>query len=236
MEYVELHLHTNFSFLDGASHPEDLVRRAAELGYRSLAITDHNGLYGIVRFDQAAREHGIKPIFGSEITLTSGHHLTLLITNLEGYINLSQMLTEALLENEKGQAKVRWETLVNYHRGLIALSGCPLGEVPAALINDDEPTAASAALKYQDLFGSESFYLELQNHNLPGHQSLCRDLATLGDKLGIKSVATNNVHYAVPDGRRLQDVVTCIKNHTDLDHAGDSFIQILTVTLKLIRG
>ena len=103
MAYVELHCHSNFSFLDGASHPEDLVKRAAELGYEALALTDHNGFYGIVRFSQAARKHGIKPIFGAEITLDDGHHLLLLVKDATGYANLSQLLSRAQLAGVKAR-------------------------------------------------------------------------------------------------------------------------------------
>ncbi len=219
MDYVELHCHSNFSFLDGASHPEDLVERAAQLGYRALAITDHNGLYGIVRFHQAAVAKGIEPIFGAEITLANGHHLVLLVKAAVGYANLSQMLSEAHLQNKKHEAHVTDDTLQKHTNGLIALSGCTLGAVPSALLENDNNKAHRIASQYRELFGLDNFYLELQHHNLPIHEFLCERLTSLGCALSIPTVATNNVHYTTPDGRRLQDVLTCIKNHTTLDVA-----------------
>ncbi len=217
--YIELHCHTNFSFLDGASHPEDLVIRAAALAYPALAITDHNGFYGIVRFSQAAQEHGIKPIFGSEVTLEDEHHLVLLIKNAIGYANLSQMISTAQLQSEKGQARVSHQMLQKHAEGLIALSGCAQGAVPSALLNNEYAEAHRVASEYRELFGPDSFYLEMQQHHSPHHDFLCRELTKLGRTIEIPTVATNNVHYAEPDGRRLQDVLTCIKNHTTLDKA-----------------
>ncbi len=225
MNYVELHCHSNFSFLDGASHPEKLAARAAELGYPALALTDHNGLYGVVRFDQAAREHGIKPILGSEITCVddSGEnesHLTLLAKNATGYANLSRMLTEAQLAGIKNETKITPDLLDKYRHGLIALSGCSHSEIAVALTANVKQAAPAVAAMYRELFGKDNFYLELQHHNLPLHERLCEQLIRLGRDLNIPLVATNNVHFADIDCRPLQDVLTCIKNHTTLDEAG----------------
>ncbi len=221
MPYIELHCHSNFSFLDGASDPEDLVIRARALGYPALALTDHHGLYGIVRFCQAAQENGIKPIVGAEITLDTGEHLVLLARDNHGYGNLSHLLATAQLQNKKGEAKVTRTMLESYCDGLIALSGCPLGGIPQALTRHDKTTAARIALQYRELFGADNFYLELNHHNLPEHDTLRQQLAELGKELNIPLVATNNVHYALPDDRRLQDVLTCIKHHVTLDNAHD---------------
>lgn len=220
MEYVELHCHSNFSFLDGASHPEELVEQARQLGYSVLALTDHHGLYGIVRFDQAARAKGIRPIFGAEVTLEDGAHLVLLVKNANGYSNLSKLLTAAQLQNNKGQARATRDLIDEYCHGLIALSGCSLGEVPSALLQGNDNGAQRHAAHFQELFGQDNFYLELQHHNLPPHQLLCGKLSRLGKQLNIPLVVTNNVHYATPDRRPLQDVLTCIKHRTTLDEAG----------------
>jgi len=219
MRYVELHAHSNFSFLDGAVHPEDLATHAARLGYDALAITDHNGLYGIVRFNHAAKLTGVKPLFGSEITLENDSHLILIARNQKGYSNLSQLLTSANLRCKKGETTIRLDELAAHSKGLTALSGCSLGEVPSHVIAGNKREAERAALKYRDIFGVDNFYLELQHHNLPKHEFLCDMLSQLSQKTGIPVVATNNVHYATPDGRRLQDILTCIKNHTNLDDA-----------------
>jgi DNA polymerase-3 subunit alpha len=218
MCYVELHCHSNFSFLDGASHPDDLIIRAAELGYHALALTDHNGLYGIVRFNQAANDHKIKPIFGSEITLDDDSHLILLIKNAAGYANLSQLLTLANLECEKGKTRVNLDLLSHYTEGLIALSGCSVGQIPSALINNNHNEARKAACQFREMFGDD-FFLEIQHHNLPLHEFLCQSISRLSHELNIPLVATNNVHHATPDGRRLADILCCIKNHTTLDKA-----------------
>lgn len=219
MEYVELHCHSNFSFLDGAAHPEELIEQAAELGYRSLALTDHNGLYGIVRFNQRARQLGIKPIFGAEVTLDDNSHLLLLVKDASGYANLSQLIAKSQLSHKKGEPKVAILDLDTHREGLIALSGCQLGAIPAYLLNGRTEEAQHIAASWVELFGKENFYLELQHHNLPAHELLCRALVELGGKMNIPCVASNNVHYAIPEGRRLQDVLTCIKNHTTLDEA-----------------
>jgi error-prone DNA polymerase len=219
MNYVELHCHSNFSFLDGASHPEDLARRGAELGYPALALTDHHGFYGIVRFAQAAKEHGVRPIFGAEVTLSDGSHLVLLVRNGAGYANLSRLLSAAQLENSKGNARVSREQLDAYRAGLIALSGCEQGKIPLLLLKNDPDEAAHIAGEFAELFGKDSFYLELQHHRLPRHELLCQKLARLGKQTGLPIVATNNVHYARAEQRRLQDVLTCIKNHVSLDEA-----------------
>ena len=157
MPYVELHCHSNFSFLDGASDPEDLIIRARALGYPALAITDHSGLYAIVRFCQAAKENDIKPIVGAEITLDTGGHLVLLARDNHGYGNLSHLLATAQLQSKKGEARVTRETLASYHDGLIALSGCPLGEIPQALRRQDRTGAAHLASEYRELFGADNF-------------------------------------------------------------------------------
>lgn len=219
MNYIELHCHSNFSFLDGASHPEDLVEAAAQLCYPALALTDHNGLYGIVRFNQVAQRKGVRPIFGAEITLDTGRHLVLLIKDEGGYANLSQLITAGQLPHEKGEARIGWEQLDKYREGLIALSGCGRGEIPTLLRRGETTAAAAAASRYGELFGGENFYLEMQNHHLPQQETVCDRLYALGKQLGLPCVATNNVHYARADGRRLQDVLTCIKHHTDLDAA-----------------
>ncbi|MBU0984895.1 MAG: PHP domain-containing protein, partial [candidate division Zixibacteria bacterium] len=220
MHYIELHAHSNFSFLDGASHPEELARQAAALGYPALALTDHNGLYGVVRFDQAAREHGVKPILGSEITLDNDTHLVLLVKNARGYANLSQLITGAQLANEKNNARVTYDLLDRYRDGLIALSGCPLGHIPVSLLTGDTAEAERTAAQYRELYGADNFYLEMQHHNLPLHHALCEKVMRLGQRLNIPLVATNNVHYATTDRRPLQDVLTCIRHHTTLDKAG----------------
>ena len=215
--YVELHCHSNFSFLDGASPPEELIDRARELGMPALAITDHDGLYGAVRFYKAARASGIKPIIGAEVTLDNGCHLTLIAENKAGYSNLCRLISHSHLKGSKTEAALDWPTLASLSSGLICLSGCRNGEVRRCLLEAKEGDVVIVAKKRLEVFGRENFFIELQHHYLPDDKRLCEQLISVARKLGIGYVATNNVHYATPEKHRLQDVLVCIKNRTTLD-------------------
>jgi len=219
-EYIELHCHSNFSLLDGASHSEDLVERAADLGMAALALTDHDAVYGAVRFVQAARARGIRPILGAELTLIGGHHLTLLVENQAGWRNLCRLISRARHNALKGQAALPPEELVGHTDGLIALSGCRQGEVATALQRREQDEALAAACRYRNLFGPDRFWIELQHHLLPDDDALVDELVALARHLGVGYVATNNVHYATRDGHRLQDVLVCIRHQITLDEAG----------------
>lgn len=220
MEYIELHCHSNYSLLDGAAHPEALVERAAELGMSALALTDHDALYGAVRFAQAAQNQGIKPIFGAELTLSDDHHLTVLVENKAGWHNLCWLISQARHNAPKGQAALPPTALVDRTEGLLALSGCKQSEIVAALRRKDNQAAVQAACRYRDLFGPDHFWIELQHHLLPEDDTLVADLVELADFLGLGYVATNNVHYALRAGCQLQDVLVCIRHNTRLDEAG----------------
>jgi error-prone DNA polymerase len=219
-DYVELHCHTNYSMLDGASHPEELLDRAQELGMDRLAVTDHDGLYGIVRFWRGALERGIKPIIGAELTLDGGYHLTLLARDNTGYSNLSRLISHAQLTHSKGQASLPFAALADHREGVICLSGCSRGEIASHLMAHREREALASAKRYLDVFGRENFWIELQRHLLPEDQRLVRWLVDLAEHLKVGIVATNNVHYAGREGHHLHDVLTCIANHTTLDEAG----------------
>ena len=213
-EYIELHCHSYFSLLDGASSPEALIERAVELGYPALALTDHNGLYGAVRFWQAAGTAGLKPIIGAEITLAEGDHLTLLAETQRGYANLCRLLSAGQLAGQKAQPKLALDALAGYASGLICLSGCR-----HALLAKDEEKACQVAGQLTEVFGAGSLWLELQRHYLPTDAWLNAELVGLARRLGTGVVATNNVHYAGRSGRRLHDVLTCIRQHTTLPEA-----------------
>jgi len=223
--YVELHCHTNYSLLDGASHPEDLLDRAKALGMDSLAITDHDGLYGAVRFYQAAREREIKPIIGAELTLRcpelgegeGSYHLVLLAKDQTGYSNLCRLISSAQLSQSKGSASLQFEALKKHTEGLFCLSGCRKGEIASHLLAKRRKEALKAAERYVNLFGRENFWIELQNHLSPDDQRLIAELVELTHHLGVGYVATNNVHYAERSGHQLQDVLVCIRNRTTLD-------------------
>jgi error-prone DNA polymerase len=234
-EYVELHCHSYYSLLDGASSPEALVEQAVALGYPALALTDHQGLYGIVRFWQAARDKGLKPIAGAEVNLVAkeqDQHLTLLAENQGGYANLCRLLSigqttaaNAVADEggadgkwQKGHAPLSWEDLAGHAGGLLCLSGCRRGPVASALLAGDQATARRAASRLEQIFAGR-FWIEVQRHYLPDDGRLAAALVALARRMDLRLVATNDVHYARREGQRLHDVLTCIRHHTTLPEA-----------------
>ncbi|HUF76897.1 MAG TPA: PHP domain-containing protein, partial [Longimicrobiales bacterium] len=224
--YVELHCHSGYSFLDGASHPEELVLRATELGYPALALTDHNGLYGSMEFARAAKEAGVQPITGAELTLRecftgveepeAGHHVTLLAENPVGYANLCRLLTEAHMGSERTDPRLPLPSLLELPEGLILLTGCRRSPVAAAL---DSSVAEAEALtrRLVDAFGPGSVFVELQDNAVQGDAARNKALARLAGRLGLGVVATGNVHYHREGRHRLQDVLVSIRHRTTLD-------------------
>jgi error-prone DNA polymerase len=233
--YAELHAHSNFSFLEGASHVDELVLRALELGYETLALTDHDGLHGAMEFAQCARAWGLRPITGAEITLVrskkpgvrskedsaaldwQGHHLTLLCETPRGYANLCRLLTHAHLDHERGKPYVQPDVLARHTEGLIALSGCRRGEVSSLIAEGRPREAEAAARRYAEWFGPENFFIELQNNLVYRDVWRNRMLAELAEHLKLGVVATGNVHYHTRERHRLQDALVAIKNRTTLD-------------------
>jgi error-prone DNA polymerase len=217
MAYTELHCHSNFSFLEGASHIEELVLRARDLGYQSLALTDHDGLHGAMEFAQAARAWGLRPITGAEITLWNGHHLTLLCETQRGYANLCRLLSHAHLDHARGKPCVESEQLAHRTEGLIALSGCRSGEVPWLVEQGQYREAEEAARRYLQWFGPNNLFIELQNNLVHGDLRRNRALDDLAEHLKLGVVASGNVHYHARERHRLQDVLVAIKNRSTLD-------------------
>ena len=215
--HIELHAHSNFSLLDGASSIEELVGRAAALNMPALAITDHNGLYGASIFHKLAKESGIKPITGAEVTLAGGSHVTLLVENDMGYRNLSRLITKAQLYGSKGDPVLPFADMNGLTDGLICLSGCRKGEVTRFLSLGEKEEALAAARRYTALFGREHFFIEVGSHLLPDDRRLSMQLAGLAGELGLKTVATNNVHYATREGSMLHDVLVSLRNRVALD-------------------
>ena len=218
--YIELHAHSNYSFLDGASTPQALLHQAARLDMPSLALTDHDGLYGIVQFVMEARELGIRPIVGTEITMNGGYHLTLLVEDAQGYSNLCRLISRAQLDHSKGEASLSWELLEQHHQGLIALSGCHKSELAQNILRNDSIAALHAARRHKELFGREHYFLELQRHLVGSDKTIEQGLLSVSEHLDIEIVATNNVHYATPASRPLQDVLTSIKNTLPINELG----------------
>lgn len=215
-EFAHLHVHSNFSFLDGGSPVEDLLDRAKELGYASLAITDHNGVYGAVRFYKYARQIGIKPIVGAEMRMDDGHHIVLLAKNLSGYSNLCKIITRAHLSHEKGSAAVSFDMLQAYKGDLFCLSGCHQGEIPSLLMQNKRDEASHSTCRFMEIFG-DNFFIELQNNLLPGNSLLNSRLYALAKELNAGIVATNNCHYAAKNDYIIQDVLSCVQTTTKLD-------------------
>ncbi|MBT4187059.1 MAG: DNA polymerase III subunit alpha, partial [Gemmatimonadales bacterium] len=226
--YVELHCHSGFSFLDGASHPEELAVRAAEFGYPALALTDHNGLYGSMEFAHAARRVNVQPITGAEVTLRDcfpgveepegGHHVTLLAETPQGYANLCRLLTEAHMGSERGDTRLALPSLLELSEGLILLSGCAQSPVAAAM-RSSVADGEAFTRKLLDVFGPGSMFMELQDNAVKGDTARNKTLARLAGRMGLGVVATSNVHYHRPERHRLQDVLVSIKNRATLDGA-----------------
>lgn len=219
-EYAELHCHSSFSFLDGASNPEELVVCAKEMGLKALALTDHDDLGGIVRFAYAAREVSLDAIVGAELSMEDGSHLVVLAKDVTGYKNLCYLITQSRSECTRGSPKVLYNNLFERVAGLIALSGCPSGRIPSELARGDTDAALLHAKTLLDAFGAGNFYLELWNHNIAQELVIGRRMLEIANKLSIPYVATNNVHYATADKRIVHDVLTCLRHEVTLSAAG----------------
>ncbi|HEX3670458.1 MAG TPA: error-prone DNA polymerase [Candidatus Cybelea sp.] len=206
-QYAELHTYSNFSFLQGGSHPEELVERAAELGLSAIALTDRDGLYGAVRFSNHARRRRVDAILGSELTFEDATRLVLLVENEAGYANLCELISRAQMRGRKGDARLRLEDFKGRSDGLIALCG---GEFGGA-----DPARIAA---YKRLFG-ERFYLELQQHLTPREVRRNVRLVALARECGVPYVATNGVAYAAKDDALVADVLACVRNRTTLEAA-----------------
>ena len=229
--YVELHCHSGFSFLDGASHPEELALRAVELGYPALALTDHNGLYGSMEFAHAARRVNLQPITGAEVTLREcfpgveeppdGHHVTLLAETPTGYANLCRLLTETHTGSERGDPRLPLESLLERAEGLILLTGCRKSPVAAAL-ESSVAQAEELTGRFLSAFGPGNLFVELQDNAVKGDSARNKALGRLAGRLGLGVVGTGNVHYHRAERHRLQDVLVSIRNRATLDGAHEA--------------
>ncbi|HZA25713.1 MAG TPA: PHP domain-containing protein, partial [Dehalococcoidia bacterium] len=216
MNYVELHCHSNYSFQEGASSVEELLARAKELGYPALALTDHNNLCGAMHFAQAAKGFGIHPITGAEITLTDGSHLTLLAKDRQGYRNLSNLITYSHI-NDRLHPAMEPRHLADHSRGLILLTGCPQGRLPTLIAQGQRKEARTLLEDYLEWFGTSNVFVELQQRLVFGDIHRNRQLSELAGESGVGVVATNSVHYHVPDRHRLQDALVSIRHNKSLE-------------------
>jgi len=217
MPYAELHCHSYYSFHDGASSPEELLLRARELGYRALAVTDHDNLCGAMRFAQLAASLDMQGIIGGELTLLDGYHLTLLAKDRQGYGNLCRLITAAHGAGERNEPGLPPELLPGHAGGLIVLSGCPRGELSRLADMERYDEARGLIRKYLDWFGSDNYYIELQRNLVYGDAEHNRKLLALAGETGAKVAATGNVHYHVRERHRLQDCLVAIKNCKSLE-------------------
>ena len=225
MAFTHLHVHTEYSLLDGSSKIKELLPRAKELGMDSLAITDHGVMYGVIDFYKKAKEVGIKPILGCEIYVAPGsrfdreqgrgedryYHLVLLAENNQGYKNLMKIVTRGFTEGYYYKPRVDYEVLEKYHEGIIALSACLAGEIPNKILKEDFDGARAAANKMRDIFGENNFFLELQDHGIRQQTQVNTSLIRLSRELGIPMVVTNDVHYIREEDAVPHDLLLCIQ-------------------------
>jgi error-prone DNA polymerase len=221
--YAELHCHSNYSFKEGASRTSELLIEAQALGMRALAITDHDNLCGVMEFAQAAKGVGIKPIIGVEITLASGHHLTLLAENAEGYKNICKLTTRAHMDpperpGRNGVLPALTPSLLKDHAsGVICLSGCRHGEISELVLAGRLSEARRLGAQYRDWFGANNFFLELQQNLVFDDTERNRLMADIGSDLGIPIVATNNAHYHLRERSHLNDILIAIQHNKSLE-------------------
>ena len=235
MEFTHLHVHTEYSLLDGSSKIKELPARAKELGMDSLAITDHGVMYGVIDFYRACRAAGIKPIIGCEVYVAPGsrfdkeavgqgddryYHLVLIAENNTGYANLMKIVSRGFTEGFYYKPRVDYEVLTKYHEGIIALSACLAGEVARDITRNNYEEAKKAALHYQEIFGEGNFFLELQDHGIPAQRLVNQELMRMSRETGIELVCTNDIHYTFADDAEAHDLLLCLqtgKKVTDED-------------------
>jgi error-prone DNA polymerase len=218
--YIELHARSAFSFLRGSSSPEHLAFTAADLELPALALCDRDGVFGAPRFYGAARECGIRPIVGSELTMEEGSVLPVLVQSRNGYQNLCRLLSRARLRSPKNESSIRWSELSEFREGLICLTGDEEGPLQQALVTGDLLRADQCMASLKEVFGVDHLFVEIQRHAVRSEQWLNQRLCELADRHRIKLLATNGVLYGTSDRRTTLDVFTCARHHTHLDAAG----------------
>ncbi len=225
MAFTHLHVHTEYSLLDGSNKIKEYVARCRELGMNSAAITDHGVMYGVIDFYKAATAAGLNPVIGCEIYVSSGsrfdretghddsryYHLVLLAENNTGYQNLMKIVSAGFVEGFYYKPRVDKEILMQYHEGIIALSACLAGEIPRYLVRGMYEEAQNTALTYRDIFGKDNFFLELQDHGIPEQQTVNQQIIRLSRETGIPLVVTNDVHYTYAEDEKPHDILLCIQ-------------------------
>lgn len=234
MDFIHLHVHTEYSLLDGACRMDRLLEKTKALGQNAVAITDHGVMYGVVEFYKKAKKLGINPIIGCEVYVAprtrfdkvhridnAPYHLVLLCENNEGYQNLITLVSAGFLEGFYSKPRVDKELLRQHSKGLIALSACLAGEVPRRLTAGDYEEAKRVALEYQDIFGKGNYFIELQDHGIQEQQRILPQLKRLAKETGIGLVATNDAHYIDREDSKMQKVLVCIQTNRTVDNPSD---------------
>ena len=230
MTFVHLHVHTEYSLLDGSNKIKEYVSRVKELGMDSAAITDHGVMYGVIDFYRAAKAAGIKPVIGCEIYVAPGsrfdkeltggedryYHLVLLAENNTGYSNLMKIVSRGFTEGYYYKPRVDMEILNRYHEGIIALSACLAGEVQRCISKGQPDEARKTARKYEECFGKGNFFLELQDHGYPEQRMVNTELLKMSRELDIPLVATNDVHYTYESDADSHDILLCLQTNKKL--------------------
>lgn len=220
--FTHLHVHTEYSLLDGSTRIKELPKKVKELGMDSIAITDHGNMFGAIQFYKACRDEGVKPIMGCEVYVSSTdlnvkdktskrYHLILLAENNKGYENLMKIVSKGWVDGFYYKPRVDKKVLKKYSEGIIALSACLQGEVQRKILDRDFEAAREAALEYQDIFGEGNFFLEVQNHGIREQLETNIHIRNLNRELGIPLVATNDVHYLEKSDANAHDVLLCIQ-------------------------
>ena len=228
MSFVHLHLHTEYSLLDGACRIDRLASVCKEKNMNAVAITDHGVMYGVIDFYRACKKEGIKPIIGCEVYVAPRsrfdnsfdldkeyYHMILLCENNKGYQNLIKLVSLGFTEGFYKKPRVDRELLEKYHKGLICLSACLAGEIPRKIVKNDYEDAKKTALYFQNLFGKDNFFLELQNHGIREESIVAEKLKVLSKEIDAPMVVTNDCHYIEKSESKMHEILLCIQtNHT----------------------
>lgn len=228
-KFVHLHVHTEYSLLDGSARIKKLIEKTKELGMESIAITDHGAAYGIIDFYKEAKANGVKPILGCEVYVAArtlydkepgidseNYHLVILAKNMKGYKNLIKLVSKGFVDGFYYKPRVDHDTLRQYSEGIIALSACLGGEIQSFILSGDFKKAEATALVYKDMFG-EDFYLELQDHRIEEQKRVNQELVKMSERLGIPLVCTNDIHYINREDAKAHEVLLCIQTGKTLD-------------------
>ena len=247
MEFTHLHLHTEYSLLDGCCRIKKLIDKASDMGFKSLAITDHGVMYGAIEFYKYAKQKGIKPIIGCEVYVSprsrfdkqkgidsSYSHLVLLCKNEEGYKNLIKLVSLGFTEGFYSKPRIDRESLKKYSNGLIALSACLAGEIPKYILNGEYDKAKETALWYKNVFGEGSYYLEIQDHGIREQKIVNTKIIKLSQETGIPLVATNDVHYIESDDYKMHKVLLCVQTGSNINE--ESALEFKTNEFYLKSG